>query len=84
MNKFQPKIADFGCEIVDAISNGLRPYLVEFFGGSVGGIWGVGRGSEEELVWSGKKNSTTPTDPCCTPQKKFHFFWLSLLFMPKK
>ena len=24
MNKFQPKIADFGCEIVDAISNGLR------------------------------------------------------------
>ena len=23
MNKFQPKIADFGCEIVDAISNGL-------------------------------------------------------------
>ena len=27
MNKFQPKIADFGYEIMDAISNGLRPIL---------------------------------------------------------
>ena len=28
MNKFQPKIADFGCEIVDAISNGLKAGIV--------------------------------------------------------
>ena len=27
MNKNQPKIADFGCEIMDAVSNGLRPIL---------------------------------------------------------
>ena len=29
MNKFQPKIADFGCEIVDAVSNGLTAHIYE-------------------------------------------------------
>ena len=30
MNKFQPKIADFGCEIVDAISNGLTKLVTVY------------------------------------------------------